>query len=329
VGPDGTVHEAAGPVEIESFGEHHAPAGETNAAKIVASDGEETDYFGYSSQMNDHGVIVVGAHGEDDKGDDAGAVYVYTPTADGYQETKLLASDGAADDIFGRSTAINNAGVIAVGAYLDDDMGENSNSGSVYVFTPTEGGAYEEVKLTASDGVANAYFGSKLSINEDGVVAVSAAGADTVYVFTPDGSGGYTETKLIGSDATVSFGTSLTIHDDGTVFAGDNGAAYIFSPDGEGGYTETKLVAPDTADASGFGKSGVIEADGTILVGASNALYLYEPDGNGNYGIQKISNTAINFGSSVAVNDTGVIVAGASGDSGTGAVYVYVPDGAG
>ena len=40
------------------------------------------------------------------------------------QLAKLLASDGARDDYFGVSIAIDN-GVVAVGAYLDDDNGDD------------------------------------------------------------------------------------------------------------------------------------------------------------------------------------------------------------
>ncbi|WP_193776920.1 FG-GAP repeat protein, partial [Pseudovibrio sp. Ad46] len=183
--------------------------------KIVASDGDRSDWFGYSTQMNDHGVVVAGSHYDDDKGNTSGSVYVYTPDGDGYVETKLVASDGAKDDYFGYQTVINNSGVIAVSAIYDDDKGDFS--GSVYVFTPTEGGSYAEVKLTASDGVARDYLGGdSLSINANGVIIASAFGTatDKIYIFTPDGSGGYTESKLVaaGSDG---FGGTVSINDDG------------------------------------------------------------------------------------------------------------------
>ena len=49
----------------------------------------------------------------------------------GDQLFKLLPDDGAAEDEFGRSVAISGTTAI-VGAYLDDDNGENS--GSAYLF---------------------------------------------------------------------------------------------------------------------------------------------------------------------------------------------------
>ena len=55
-----------------------------------------------------------------------------------YQEVaKLVASDAAAGDEFGKSVAIAGNTVV-VGAYWDDDAG--SNSGSAYVFITTDGG---------------------------------------------------------------------------------------------------------------------------------------------------------------------------------------------
>ncbi|WP_153040776.1 Ig-like domain-containing protein, partial [Pseudovibrio sp. Ad46] len=41
--------------------------------KIVASDGDRSDWFGYSTQMNDHGVVVAGSHYDDDKGNTSGS----------------------------------------------------------------------------------------------------------------------------------------------------------------------------------------------------------------------------------------------------------------
>jgi hypothetical protein len=50
------------------------------------------------------------------------------------QTKKLLASDGVADDWFGRSVS-NSGDVVVVGA-----VGDDSNSGSAYIFSRYEGG---------------------------------------------------------------------------------------------------------------------------------------------------------------------------------------------
>ncbi|WP_193778487.1 VCBS domain-containing protein, partial [Pseudovibrio sp. WM33] len=297
--------------------------------KLVASDGAESDYFGHNAQVNDQGVVVVGAYRDSDKGSYSGSVYVYTPDGDGYAETKLVASDGTSSDYFGERIAVNNSGVVAVTAPRDSDKG--NYSGSIYVYTPTEGGGYSEVKLTASDGVAGDYLGDHgFVMNEAGVIAASAYGSDTdkIYIFTPDGSGGYTETKLVAS-GDDGFGGTLSINEAGVVFADGPGAlARVFTPDGEGGYTELQLIAPDTNPS--FGISGSVKGDGTIVVGASGVLYIHEPDGSGNYVVSKLITGPGGTGPTLAMNEAGVIVTGAtSGAGNTGAVYVYVPDGSG
>ena len=97
----------------------------------------------------DGDTIAIGAY-EDDS--DRGAVYVFRTSDGGVtygQVAKLTAADAASDDNLGYSMAIDG-NTIVVGSRYDDDGG--SNSGSVYVFRTTDGGAtYGQVaKLTAS-----------------------------------------------------------------------------------------------------------------------------------------------------------------------------------
>ena len=73
-------------------------------------------------------------------------------------ETKITASDGAADDQFGQSVAVGS-GRIVVGAWSDDDAG--SNSGSAYIFD-LDGN--QIAKITASDGAADDQFGYSVAV---------------------------------------------------------------------------------------------------------------------------------------------------------------------
>ena len=118
---------------------------------------QASDYFGCSVAISD-GTIVVGAHGDDDKGPDSGAVYLFEKSSPDdasswSQVAKLTADDGAASDHFGWSVAISD-GTIVVGAQNDDDKG--SYSGSVYLFeksSPDDASSWAQVaKLTAADG---------------------------------------------------------------------------------------------------------------------------------------------------------------------------------
>ena len=96
-----------------------------------------------------------------------------------WEETKLLASDGASDDNFGIHVSISGDGTAAiVGAHGDDDNG--SRSGSAYIFDidgpdcpDINGDGYINVSdlLAVIDqwGLTN----SPADINGDGIVDVS------------------------------------------------------------------------------------------------------------------------------------------------------------
>jgi len=130
----------------------------TLLAKLVASDGAADDRFGESVAISGN-TAIVGAYWDDDRGGASGSVYLFDVTT-GAQLAKLVASDGAAGDEFGRSVAISGNTAI-VGAYGDDDHG--SNSGSAYLFDVATG--TQLAKLIASDGAGGDFFGSSVSIS--------------------------------------------------------------------------------------------------------------------------------------------------------------------
>ena len=121
--------------------------------------------------------------------DDADAVYPLTIDP-WVQQTKLTASDAAADDSFGWSVAVSGDTAV-IGAYLDDDGG--SSSGSAYVFTRSGGVWSEQQKLTASDAAASDSFGYSVSVSGDTAVigayldddGGSASGSAYVFAVAP------------------------------------------------------------------------------------------------------------------------------------------------
>ena len=266
----------------------------TETAKLAASDGAAGDRFGVSVGV-DGDTVVVGARLDDDNGGSSGSAYVFTKPADGWTNTssfaaKLTASDGAADDQFGRSVAVDGDTVV-VGAFGDDDNG--SMSGSAYVFTKPANGwvtATQTAKLAASDGAAFDYFG--ISIAVDGGTVVVGADLDdarrvdsgSAYVFTEPNSGwaNATETaKLTASDGAGGdyFGFSVAVDED-TVVVGaaqdddngsNSGSAYVFKKPNSGGWataSETaKLTDSDGAADDNFGWSVAVDGD-TVMVGA-------------------------------------------------------------
>ena len=267
---------------------------------------------------------------------------------------KLLGSDGAEFDQFGQSVAVSGDRVV-VGAYLDDDNG--NDSGSVYVYEPDGTGGWTETKLTASDGAAGDQFGVSVAVSGNRIVVGALWDDDngedsgSVYVYEPDGAGGWTETKLTASDGAAfdQFGWAVALSgnrivvgargdDDGAFGAG---SVYVYEPDGAGGWTETKLTASDGALNDAFGSSVAVSAD-RIVVGAgladgnalvSGSVYVYEPDAAGGWTETKLiaSDGASNdvFGFSVTVSAERVVVGTPADDDNSGSVYVYEPDGTG
>ena len=210
-------------------------------AKLLASDGTASDFFGYSVSISGD-TALIGAVYDDDNGDGSGSAYAYR--FDGSQwveEAKLLASDGTASDFFAYSVSISGDTAL-IGAYGDDDNGDGS--GSAYVYRFIGGQWVEEAKLLASDGEVAACFGRSVSIS--GNTALIGAFYDddngfdsgSVYVFRFDGTQWTQETKLLASDGEASdhFGSSVSISgntaligspdddDDG----GSSGSAYVF-----------------------------------------------------------------------------------------------------
>ena len=141
VGNERGVFRYDGKADFENF----------QAAVDIVSDGTSDDYFGRSVSISSDGsTAIVGARYDDDNGSQSGSAYIYKLVEGIWQETKLLASDGADGDYFGQSVSISSDGSTAiVGAYGDDDNG--TLSGSAYIYKLV-GGVLQETKLLASDG---------------------------------------------------------------------------------------------------------------------------------------------------------------------------------
>ena len=98
--------------------------------KFIAPDGASSDLFGRSVAI-DGDYALIGSYGDDDNGTDSGSAYLFdTTTGDLLQ--KFIAPDGASNDLFGGSVAIDGDYAL-IGSALDDDNG--TDSGSAYLFT--------------------------------------------------------------------------------------------------------------------------------------------------------------------------------------------------
>jgi hypothetical protein len=96
-------------------------------ARLLASDGETGDQFGYSVSASGDAVII-GARYDDDQANNSGSAYLFRDDGAVWtEEIKILASDGAEFDVFGTSVALSDE-LAVLGASGDDDKGERSGS---------------------------------------------------------------------------------------------------------------------------------------------------------------------------------------------------------
>ena len=293
-------------------------ANTNETAKLTLSDAAASDLFGFSVAV-DGDTVVVGARGDDDDGTNSGSAYVYTKPVGGWANTdetaKLTATDGAGQDSFGHSVAVDGDTVV-VGAFGDDDGA--TDSGSVYVFTEPVGGwatTSGNIKLTALDPGGWDLLGYSVAVDGDTIVAGAhgdddgATNSGSVYVFTEPVGGWATASgniKLTASDATANhfFGYWVAVDGDtvavgapdavvlGAVADGQDGgtasgSAYVFfePTNGWASSTETaKLAASDAAIDDFFGFSVDVDGD-TVAVGApgtdddgtdSGSAYIYQ-----------------------------------------------------
>gem|GEM_PF-930337 len=271
----------------------------TETVKLTASDGATGDLFGNSVSISGD-YAIVGAYVDDDNGTDSGSVYIFKRFGESWveQQPKLLASDGAAGDLFGYSVSISGS-IAIVGAWGNDDAG--SYSGSAYLFDMVTGG--QIAKLTASDAAAGDYFGSHVALS--GNIAIVGAGRDdnagsdsgSAYIFEKpiDGWVNMTETaKLTASDAAAEdyFGSvdiSGNIAIVGAHWDDDNGStsgsAYLFDVSDPCNPIEIDKITASDADAWAYFGTPVAISGNTAIIGAigdddngslSGSAYVFE-----------------------------------------------------
>ncbi len=324
-------------------------------AKLLADDGGSTDAFGRTVAIRDD-VALIGAWGDDDNGDTAGAAYVFRRHGTAWmQEAKLVAGDGFPDQLFGSAVAVDEDTAL-VGAMFDDTNG--FRAGAAYVFRFDGENWMQEAKLLPARGTAGDEFGQTVSLS-NGVALIGARydgenGIDSgaAYVFRFDGENWIEERKLLASDGETGdrFGESVSLSGEtaliGAVWDDDSGekagAAYVFRFDNGQWTQEEKLHAPDGTQGDYFGQSVSIEGDVT-LVGAygddergdeSGAAYAFRYDGE-SWGRGDRLNAADgaagdNFGQSVSLSGSVALIgAWADDDNGeqSGAAYAFRFDG--
>ena len=148
--------------------------------KVTAADASADLEFGTSVAI-DAGTFVVGAERDTHAGTLTGSAYVFQHDGSTWQQSqKLIASEAAAFENFGRSVAID-AGTILVGSDTYD--GVAVNSGAVYAFVQDAGVWTQQQRITQLDGTSSDRLGFSLSLVGDTALvgSVGGGGASNVY----------------------------------------------------------------------------------------------------------------------------------------------------
>jgi hypothetical protein len=246
--------------------------------QLVAFDAALFDRFGYSVSVDGETAVIGAPLDETGAGANSGSAYVFERVNEQWiVQTKLIASDGDANDEFGFAVDVDGD-TIVIGARFDDDNG--GDSGSAYVFVRTGPVWSEQDKLLAVDGGAGDVFGSAVDLDGDTVVIGASHVPGSAYAFTRTGSVWSQQAKLVASDTTpeeygfsVSLdGNTAAIGAPGDTFAFDSpGAVYVFTRSGGAWTEQTKLVSPGPGDNL-YGHSVDVDGDG-LLIGDPVAIF--------------------------------------------------------
>jgi len=287
----------------------------TYIEKLLAADGANSDYFGWSVTLSENGnTLAVGAYSDDNSGGiSAGSVYVFTRSGSTWtQQARLQANDAAASDQFGYSVSLSADGnTLAVGCPFDDNS-NGTNAGSVYIFTRSGSTWSQYTRIQSSDTPSDT-FGMTVCLTQRGnYLAIgcpandtNASNAGAVYIFFILNSVWTQRAKIQASDRATAdaFGQSVYFLDPITSLIGDSGsvtsqpfylavgapragvsdagAVYVFTSAANDAATWAQQARVQANDAGSygdsFGNSVALSQDAlTLLVG--------QPARNGNIG---------------------------------------------
>ena len=133
------------------------------------------DASGVSVSLSSDGKrVAIGAYLNDDNGNNSGQVRIYEYNGTAWTKLGLDIDGEAADDQSGFSVALSNDGKrVAIGAYLNDDNGNNSGQVRIYEYNGT---AWTQLGGDIDGEAANDFSGYSVSLSSDGTrVAIGAS----------------------------------------------------------------------------------------------------------------------------------------------------------
>lgn len=293
--------------------------------------------FGGSAVVGD-GEIIVGSTGQTS---DAGQLYIYTKQDGEWTESgRILASDGANDNRFGRALALHGS-TLLVGATLQD-----APQGAAYIFEKGDDGMWKEsAKLIPSETEEN--YGRAVAVNDNFALIATVSkggGKGAVYVFHKSGDGTWEEHSVLMPEDLQQgdfFGLSVSLSGNRAIVGAPAyqredyaGSAYVFAYDAASNEwkQEEKLEVADMDSRSAFGHA-VIAYENYAAIGVpgdnqgTGAVYLYMRDGeagnwqSGGKMVPFDGEPGTQFGMQLGINPNGLWVGAPRASSTRGAIY--------
>ena len=264
--------------------------------KIVASNREQNNHFGYTLDLSgDYAIIGALRDAYDVDGnnytENAGAAFIFERDGSGTwnEVQKIVASDRATEDYFAGNCISIDGDYAVIGAWYEDEDETGMNTlefaGSAYIFERDGSGVWNEAqKIVASNRQGSELFGSDVAINGNFIIVgaqqgnVAAGYTGSVYIFERNGTGTWNEIQeIVSADAEGldRFGKSVAF-DGNHIIVGayqmdigstlDAGAAFMFEKDGAGLWNQVAEMYDANANTSDyFGFDVAISGDYAIV----------------------------------------------------------------
>ena len=263
--------------------------------KLIASDADADDHFGFSVAI-DSDYIIVGAPTEDHRAagnfkvNNAGSAYIFKRGSSTWAEQQKIDSyinfaSRDAEDEFGYSVAISGSYAV-VGAWQEDhdETGavgsKEDEAGSAYIFKRSGTTWSLDTKIDASDKEAGDRFGNAVAMSGNYMIVGAyqedhnVAGTDTrsqtgsAYIFELSGGNWSEKQKIVASDRFNfdEFGYSVAISGTYAIVG-----AYKESHDAAGTDPKTQAGSAYIFERSGSGSSPWTQAQKLVASDRTNA----------------------------------------------------------
>ncbi len=237
--------------------------------------------FSNALALNDD-WIMVGADGDSDQGDEAGAVYIFAKQGDELVFVeKLYAQQAASDQQFGKKIILQDDKML-IGA-----TGNTVIDGYVHYYRLTGGQWVFQEKFKPQDTLSDDYFGYAMSLSGDllAVSAISQVNGDNsgaVYLFELVGDDWFEQSKIqiTSSQPASSIGYDLSLSGNQLVIGSlINGVVFVVEED-QGQWQQTdEIMVPDGYNALFFGRTVRLFNDQLIVANQYSPL-IYQYDGS-------------------------------------------------